>query len=247
MEKILLAIDHKIATITFNRPQVHNAFDIDSYKLLTKHLHSMAQHTDIHAVILTGGSAVFSAGNDINDFVHQLNNNDLYQGLDFLLALRQVPIPVIAAVEGHAIGIGTTLLLHCDFVFAAENAVFTMPFVPLGLSPEGGSSELLSQVVGLRKAQEWLYLGSKISAQQAKESGFIHDITPNGESIKTAQKVALQLSQMPRTSLLATKALLQAHQHFDIKTCFEREKQYFTQCLHSPETQTIMKNFLNKI
>lgn len=246
-EKAVLSIENRIATLRFNRPDARHALDTEMYQTLTTHLESVAKNDQIQALILTGSDDFFTAGNDLHDFLGPLpHDGELFDGLKFLSALRKVPVPVIAAVEGMAVGIGCTLLLHCEFVIAGEGTIFTMPFVPLGACPEGGSSDLLPKTVGLRKAQEWLLLGTKINTQEALQTQLISHICPAGESLAQAQAIAQQLCKLPRYSLLATKALLQKHQQFDEKACFTAEQERFIECITQPSSKAIIHAFLNK-
>lgn len=249
MTTSLLTIDteKRLAILQFNRPEVRHALDKALYQSLTQHLQSITHREDLHALILTGGDTFFTAGNDLNDFASELPKEDeWFDGLVFLSELRKIPFPVIAAVEGMAVGIGCTLLLHCDFVVSAENTIFSMPFTPLGVCPEGGSSDLLAKTVGLRKAQEWLLLGRPIPATEALQSGLITQTCPAGHTLQVAKGIASQLAKLPRHSLLASKKLIQQHQHFDEKSCFDREQALFIEGLKQPITKKIIDKFLNK-
>lgn len=249
MSKSILTIDtdKRLAILQFNRPEVRHALDKALYQSLTQHLQSITHRDDLHALILTGGDSFFTAGNDLNDFASELPKEDeWFDGLVFLSALRKIPFPVIAAVEGMAVGIGCTLLLHCDFIISADNTIFSMPFTPLGVCPEGGSSDLLAKAVGLRKAQEWLLLGRPIPAAEAQQAGLTTQTCPAGQTLHVAQEIAAQLAKLPRHSLLASKKLIQQHQHFDEKTCFDREQALFIEGLKHPVTQQIIHHFLKK-
>lgn len=246
-EKAILTIEDRIATLRFNRPEMRHALDTESYQALAKCLDEVAQNDQIQALILTGSQDFFTAGNDLHDFLGPLpTDGEFFEGLKFLSALRRVPVPIIAAVEGMAVGIGCTLLLHCEFVIAAENTIFTMPFAPLGACPEGGSSDLLPKAVGMRKAQEWLLLGSKITAQEALQTQLITRTCSPGDTLNQAQQLAKQLCKLPRYSLIATKALLRQHQGFDEQACFSAEQKRFIECITQPSSKAIIQAFLNK-
>lgn len=244
MSKVLVDIQEKIAIITLNRPAVRNALDRETYTLLIEHLNALSQQPSLHAIILTGGSECFTAGNDLHDFIQKVDEpTEQFKGLLFLSALRATHVPIIAAVEGNAVGIGTTMLLHCDFVCAGNNAVLSMPFTSLGVCPEGGSSHLLAHYVGLRKAQEWLYLSKPIPAIEALEAGLITSVAEPGQALEQAMQIAQRLSKLPLPSLKATRTLFLQNQGFNEQECFEREKKFFRHCLQSEQTQAMIKNF----
>ncbi|NLY65077.1 MAG: enoyl-CoA hydratase [Alcaligenaceae bacterium] len=243
-DTVLLSEQDKVLTITINRPERRNALDFATYNALTGAFKAATGRNDLHAIILQGAQQYFTAGNDLRDF--QQKPEDESPGLRFLKALAATDIPVIAAVEGAAIGIGVTLLMHCDFVIAASNTTFRIPFVPLGLCPEGSSSVLLAKYVGIRKANEWLYSGKPFSANEALDCGFINTVTEPGESLATAMEIANNMAKQSLLSLKTTKSLLKRTLTPLITETFNIEREAFIACLNSPEAQAAFKQFFTK-
>ncbi len=243
-DKVLIEENNKVLTLTINRPQARNALDFETYEALAQALDSTHGRDDLHAIILTGAANYFTAGNDLRDF--QKTPGAISPGITFLESLHKVEIPVIAAVEGGAVGIGVTLLMHCDFVYAAENVFFQIPFVPLGLCPEGASSVLMAQYVGIRTANEWLYRGKPFTAEQAFDKGFISAVTTAGQALQAAQELANEMSQQSLLSLKTTKQLIKRQMAPIVEETFRVERDSFVKCLQSPEAQAAFAHFLNK-
>ncbi|WP_264300310.1 enoyl-CoA hydratase-related protein [Advenella kashmirensis] len=152
----------------------------------------------------------------------------------------------MAALEGGAIGIGVTMLLHCDFVIAGTGTQFRIPFVPLGLCPEGASSLLLARYVGIRKANEWLYRGTPFTAEEAQQAGLINRVVVAGQAESAAQELAREMAGQSRLALTSTKALLQRAAAQDVAATLDAERERFAQCLVSPEAKTAFSRFLAK-
>jgi len=241
---VLLSEHNKVLTITINRPDRRNALDTATYAALTQAFESATGRNDLHAIILHGAQQYFTAGNDLRDFQSKPEGES--PGLRFLKALVKTDIPVIAAVEGAAIGIGVTMLMHCDFIIAASNTTFRIPFVPLGLCPEGASSVLLAQYVGIRKANEWLYLGQPFTAQDAFESKFINEIVPPGETLDKASKIANTMAAQSLLSLKTTKSLMKRTLTPLINETLDCEREAFIKCLISDEAQAAFQQFFTK-
>lgn len=243
-QTVLLSEHNKVLTVTINRPERRNALDTATYAALTQAFESATGRNDLHAIILQGAQQYFTAGNDLRDFQSKPEGESA--GLRFLRALVKTDIPVIAAVEGAAIGIGVTMLMHCDFIIAASNTTFRIPFVPLGLCPEGASSVLLAQYVGIRKANEWLYLGQPFTAQEAFESKFINEIVPPGETLAKASKIANTMAAQSLLSLKTTKSLLKRTLTPLINESLDCEREAFIKCLISDEAQAAFQQFFTK-
>jgi len=243
-QTVLLAEHNKVLTITINRPERRNALDTATYTALTQAFESATGRNDLHAIILHGAQQYFTAGNDLRDFQSKPKGES--PGLRFLKALVNTDIPVIAAVEGAAIGIGVTMLMHCDFIIAASDTTFRIPFVPLGLCPEGASSVLLAQYVGIRKANEWLYLGQSFTAQEALESNFINKIVPPGQALDKASKMANTMATQSLLSLKTTKSLLKRTLTPLINETLDCEREAFIKCLISDEAQAAFQQFFTK-
>jgi len=244
-ETVLVDKQNGVLTLTINRPERRNALDIATYLQLASHVSKAKHETHIRAIVLTGANNYFTAGNDLKDFQTPREPGDS-AGLKFLRALVDCDLPLIAAVEGSAIGIGVTLLQHCDFIYAAENTNFRIPFVPLGLCPEGASSMLMAQIVGPRRAAEWILRGRAFTGSEAYESGFITGTTAAGDSLAQAILVATELAALPPEALQLSKRMLKHAQRPAIHAAFDYELGHFTQRLNSTEAQTAFANFFRK-
>ena len=213
MSEILSHLEAGILTLTFNRVEKKNALTGGMYDALADALFAAADDAQARVVVLQGNEQLFTAGNDLGDF---LRNPPDTAGADaakvpvvrFLEALRTFPKPVVAAVAGPAVGIGTTMLLHCDLVYASDNAAFSLPFINLGLCPEAGASLLLPLLVGYPRAAEKLMLGEPFYAEEALEMGLVNRVVPPQELHAYAQAQAAKLAAKPAVSLRATKALM---------------------------------------
>jgi enoyl-CoA hydratase/carnithine racemase len=200
----------------------------------------------VRAILFTGKPEIFTAGNDLEDFMKnppQKRNSPVYQ---FMQNLSQATKPVIAAVSGPAVGIGTTLLMHCDFVYAADNAKFSMPFAKLGLCPEFSSSMLLPQIAGYQRAAEKLMLGEAFSAQEACAMGLVNKVLPPAEVLAFAEAQAAKLAALPTSSLRATKRLMKGKQLAAIKAKMQEEGQLFSKLLVSKEAKEAFTAFFEK-
>ena len=244
-ETVLVNRSNGVLTLTINRPERRNALDIATYLLLARHVSQASDDKEIRAIILTGANNYFTAGNDLKDFQTPREPGDS-AGLKFLRSLVDCDLPIIAAVEGSAIGIGVTLLQHCDFVYVADNANFRIPFVPLGLCPEGASSMLMSQIVGPRRATEWLLRGRAFTGVEACEAGFATGTTLPGQALTQAQAVACELAALPPEALQLSKRMMKHKLRPAIHETFDYELGLFTQRLKSDEAQTAFANFFRK-
>lgn len=225
-----------VRQLTMDRPGKKNALDTESYSQLTVGLLAADADENVHAIIITGSHGVFSSGNDLVDFRH---NSDTAPALGLLRALVLAETPLIAAVEGAAIGIGATMLLHCDLVAAARSATFRMPFVPLGLTPEGGSSYLLPRIAGKKLAAELLLFGDPFSADVADRAGMVNRVVADGEALSTALTLAVRLCELPTGALRAAHRLL--HRDRDqILAVIDDEITVFQERLTSDEARAIL-------
>lgn len=246
MSDSVLAHTHQgVLTLTINRPERRNALDIATYLALAAQVQRAQDNADVRAIVLTGAGNHFTAGNDLKDFQTPRAPGDS-AGMTFLRSLVDCDLPVIAAVEGSAIGIGVTLLQHCDFVYAAENANFRIPFVPLGLCPEGASSLLFAKIVGPRRAADWLLRGQAFSAQAARDAGFISGVLPAGEALAHAHAVAAELAALPPEALQLSKRMLKHVERPFIHDALDYELGLFTQRLKSDEAQAAFAGFFKK-
>ncbi|SAI22004.1 enoyl-CoA hydratase/isomerase [Bordetella ansorpii] len=244
---VVSAREGAVLTLTINRPERRNALHLAAYGELTVQLKRANDDPGLAAVILTGAGTHFTAGNDLRDFQAQPNRpaGDS-AGLAFLRALIDLDVPVIAAVEGYAIGVGVTLLQHCDFVHAADNATLRMPFTSLGLCPEGGSSLMMARLAGARKAAQWLLLGKAIDAREACEAGLVTSVTPAGGALAAAQATAAQLAALPAGSLRISKSLMRRADRAALHDTLSVEADAFRQRLATPEAQQAFAKFFEK-
>ena len=227
-----------------NRPEKKNALTQEMYQSLGTKINEAAADFAIRAVVISSEGDSFTAGNDINDFA---NNPQMDEGspvFNFLFAIHNFPKPLIASVHGRAVGIGTTMLMHCDIVTANPNTVFSMPFVSLGLVAEGGSSYLFPRLVGHAKAAEILLTGRNFSADEALQMGLINSIAD--DQLSAAMKLAQELAEQPPTAVINTKALLKSGSHDALNQVMRAEGELFKLAMDSDEAQQAFMNFLLK-
>ena len=206
-EHVEIELQDRVLVISLDRPDRLNALTHAMYAAIADGLERAAEDPGIRVVVLTGKGRAFTAGNDLEDFAGQMPEGELPVNR-FLVALRDAPKPVLAAVNGHAIGVGLTMLLHCDLAFAADSATFRAPFPQLGLVPEAGSSLLLPRALGMAWANEILLAGRKLSAEEALSAGLISRIYGDEELLpKTLETAAFIAAQAP-IATLETKALI---------------------------------------
>ncbi|MSZ54191.1 MAG: enoyl-CoA hydratase, partial [Actinobacteria bacterium] len=211
MSQILSEQIGAVLLLKLNRPEKKNALTQDMYQTLATKINEAAGDFAIRCVVISSEGDSFTAGNDINDFA---NNPQMDEGspvFNFLFAIHNFPKPLIAAVQGRAVGIGTTMLMHCDIVTANPNSIFSMPFVSLGLVAEGGSSYLFPRLVGHAKASEILLTGRSFTAEEALQMGLINQVS--SDHLSAAMKFAQELAEQPPTAVINTKALLKSGSH----------------------------------
>jgi len=235
-----------VATIEIARPEKKNALTMVMYTAMADALRSAQADASVRAVLITGQPGVFTSGNDLEDFMQRPP-----QGMDspvfqFMLALLECEKPVVAAVTGAAIGIGTTMLLHCDFVYVSDEARLAMPFVGLGLVPEYGSSLLVSQLMGHAKAAEKLLLGDPFTGADAVECGLANAVLPTGEVVNHARRVAERFNALPPGAVRDTKRLMRGHQREQVRAAIASEAAIFSERLRSPEAQEAFQAFFQK-
>ncbi|MGB6056391.1 MAG: enoyl-CoA hydratase-related protein [Burkholderiaceae bacterium] len=246
-DEILTSLDseQKVLEICMNRPERKNALSHAMYFELAELLRKHGSGDDCNAIILAGAQDCFTAGADIKDFQTKRGPGDS-PAVVFLRALSQVEIPLIAAVEGYAIGIGTTMLQHCDFVYASTAAKFRLPFIALGLCPEGGSSLLLERIVGLRKSREWLLTCKVFGGQEAFDAGFLSELVEPGQTLERARQTARELAKLPAESIRLTKQMLTRTTREELKEAFDNEVAMYAKCLASESTQALIRGMRSK-
>lgn len=245
-EHVLHSTADGVCSITFNRPEKKNAFTLAMYESINGYLDRAARDPQVRCVVLAGTGGVFTGGNDLGDFMKNPPTSADTPVFRFLLTLLDYEKPIIAAVEGPAIGIGTTMLLHCDFAYAAEDARFQMPFVNLGLCPEGGSSLLFPRIAGERRAAELLMLGDPFSALVAKEVGLVNDVVETHEVHRRAHDTAAKLAKKAPAALRLTKRLLREPQRERLRKILHTEGEEFIKRLSSPEAAEAFQSFFQK-
>jgi enoyl-CoA hydratase/carnithine racemase len=246
-ETLLLDRERGLLTVRLNRPGKKNALTRAMYSQLAQALATADTDPQIRAVLLTGSSDCFTAGNDIIDFLEQPPNDLDNPVFQFMLSLLDCRKPVIAAVAGPAVGIGTTLLLHCDLVYVSRDARLSMPFVNLGLCPEFGSSLILPRLLGQARAAQLLLLGEGFSGEQAVAWGIATEALDSGEAALTkAREVALRFESLPPDAVRISKQLMKASDREQLRKVIEEEGKLFTQRLRSPEAVAALSGFINR-
>lgn len=249
MTKPVLVTDEAgVRTITLNRPQKKNALSHEMYAAMADAL--LAAETDpaTKVTIFTGTNDCFTSGNDLGDFLGtppDLNSSDRPPVSRFMFALLEAKKPVIAAIEGPAVGIGVTMLLHCDFAYAGKEAYFLTPFVSLALPPEYASTLLLPFAIGPKKATEMLMLGEKVSAKAAAKMGLITATTATGSALKQAKKTARSIAAKAPEALRLTKQLLSMAPETPVAR-MHREGEMFATRLQSAEFKESVTAFFEK-
>ncbi len=225
--------DEGVLEVRFCRADRKNALTLAMYEAAAAALREAGESGSTRAVVISGEGGHFTSGNDLVDFMKSPPTDESSPVFQFLLALRRCPRPVLAAVEGYAIGIGTTMLLHCDMAWADRGAQFRMPFVPLGLVPEAGSSQILPAIAGHRRAAELLYFGDFFDAEAAREVGIINDVVDTDVRAHALER-ARALAALPPEALAQTKTLLRGPGD-DVEEAMRREAAIFIERLQSPE------------
>ena len=244
-EQIIYSKDGAVASIRFNRPEKKNAISVAMYQAMIDALADADASDEVRAVGIFGGD-VFTAGNDIADFVASGNFDQNHPVLQFLHAIRDFRKPIVAAVKGPAIGIGTTLLMHCDAVVAGASARFSLPFTKLGLVPEAGSSVLFPLIAGRMRASWYLLSGEQFGAQQALEMGLITRITADEDVDGAVAMMCGELAELPATSVRNTKQLLKAPFASLVSSAMNEEVRLFAAALQSDEARMALMKFLQR-
>jgi enoyl-CoA hydratase/carnithine racemase len=200
----------------------------------------------VRVVVFQGHESIFSAGNDIGDFLNQPPTTQESPVFRFLRGIATFEKPLIAAVAGPAVGIGTTMLFHCDLVYAGDNAAFSMPFVNLGLCPEAASSLLAPRMFGYHRAAEALLMGEPFFAEAAQEVGLVNRVVPPTEVNGYAQAQARKLAAKPLTSLIATKRLMKGGDQQAVLQKMDEEGQDFGRMLREPAAKEAFGAFMEK-
>lgn len=236
-----------VCLISLDRAHKRNAITLDMYDALASALESAhrGDYPDVSSVVMTGRGGYFTGGNDLADFITNPPSEDPAHPIRrFMTALLDIQLPVIAAVEGCAIGIGSTMLAHCDFVYAHPETQFSMPFVPLGLVPEFASSKLIPERAGDKRAKEWLLLGKVFSAEEALSGGLISGIDPS--PLSRAMQTAANLAMLPRSALIEAKSLLHTPNRDEVNAVIDAEIDKFSEALKGDAFKRNVEAFLSR-
>jgi enoyl-CoA hydratase/carnithine racemase len=246
MSHVTTAVEAGIQRIQINRPDKKNALTGAMYAALADALAAADAERAVRVTLLHGAGDCFTAGNDVQDFLANPPSAEDRPGFRFLERISHATKPIVAAVHGVAIGIGTTMLAHCDLVYAAEDTRFQVPFVNLGLCPEGASSVLLPALAGYQRAAELLMLGEPFDALRAREIGLVNEVVPRARLVETATAAAQKLAAKPPESLRLTKQLLKRAALPQIESALAAELKLFVARLGSPEAKEAFTAFLEK-
>ena len=244
--EILTHLDAGVMTLTINRLEKKNAITSVMYAAMADALAAAAQDPAVRVFVIQGQESIFSAGNDISDFLNKPPSTQDSPVFRFLRGISTFPKPIVAAVCGPAVGIGTTLLLHCDLIYAGDNAAFSMPFVNLGLCPEAASSLLVPQLMGYPRAAEALMLGEPFSAETALDIGLINRIVPPAEVSALAQQQARKLAAKPLSAVIETKRLMKQGNASVVAGRMAEEGASFGRMLGEPAAREAFSAFMQK-
>jgi enoyl-CoA hydratase/carnithine racemase len=246
MSDILTHTDAGVMTITFNRLDKKNSITSSMYAAMADAVAQAGADPSVRVVVFQGHESIFSAGNDIGDFLNQPPTTQESPVFRFLRGIATFEKPLIAAVAGPAVGIGTTMLFHCDLVYAGDNAAFSMPFVNLGLCPEAASSLLAPRMFGYHRAAEALLMGEPFFAEAAQEVGLVNRVVPPTEVNGYAQAQARKLAAKPLTSLIATKRLMKGGDQQAVLQKMDEEGRDFGRMLREPAAKEAFGAFMEK-
>ena len=245
-QDILTHTEAGVMTITFNRVDKKNSITAAMYGAMADALQAAAADAAVRVVVFQGHETIFSAGNDIGDFLNKPPAGANSPVFRFLHGIATFPKPLIAAVCGPAVGVGTTMLFHCDLVYAGDNAAFSMPFVNLGLCPEAASSLLVPQMLGYHRAAEALLMGEPFMAEAALEVGLVNRVLPPTEASNYAQAQARKLAAKPISSLVETKRLMKKGQATLVAQQMAEEGASFGRMLGEPAAREAFTAFMER-
>lgn len=239
---IITSEQQGVFTITLNRSNKKNALNTQMYQELCQHFTYANNTSSVHCLVIRGDENCFCAGNDLQDFVQSSPDEELV-ALDFVRVLAEFTKPLVAGVAGVAVGIGTTLLLHCDMVIAADNAKFKLPFTQLGLCPEAGSSLLLPRLIGQNRAFELMVIGSSFNAQQAYQYGLVNEVCQPSELMEITDSVAHTIASLPHDAVMTSKRLIRQATQTAVSQVIDDEGSEFSRLINTPECKSILAKF----
>lgn len=246
MSDILTHVEAGVMTITLNRPERKNSITSAMYGAMADAVAAAEGDPAVRVAVLQGHETIFSAGNDIGDFLNRPPAGADSPVFRFLRGIAGFTKPLVASVCGPAVGVGTTMLFHCDLVYAGDNAAFSMPFVNLGLCPEAASSLLVPRMMGYHRAAEALLLGEPFMAEAALEVGLVNRVVPPTEANGVAQGVARKLAAKPISSLIETKRLMKQGQQAEVLAQMDQEGASFGRMLREPAAREAFGAFMEK-
>ena len=235
-----------VLTIEFNRPDKKNSITAAMYQMMADAIADGEKDPAVRVILFCGQPEMFSAGNDLEDFMNAKESVGERPVAQFMRNLIFATKPVIAAVSGMAIGIGVTMLLHCDQIYAAQQTKFSMPFAKLGLCPEFGSSKLLPELIGYNRTAELLLFGEPFTAEQAFDMGLVNKVLPPADLMAYAYAQAAKLVALPPSSLRTTKRLMKARNAEAIVAQMIEENEYFSAMLQAPEAKEAFAAFFER-
>jgi enoyl-CoA hydratase/carnithine racemase len=244
MSDVAVQQDGAILEVRLERPARRNALTWEMYAALDDAFVRAQQDDSVRVVLLAGSDTVFTAGNDLEDFVQRPPLGDDTPVFRFLHTVARAAKPIVAAVNGAAVGLGTTVLLHCDLVYAGSGARFQLPFTKLALVPEFASTYLLPALVGYQRAAELLLLGEPFDAQHAQAIGLVNRVLPDVEVKAAARDAAARIAALPPASVQATKALMKAAQRETVERALLAESEQFRKLLTEPAARAAFESFL---
>ena len=245
MTDLIITQENKgVFTIILNRFDKKNALNTQMYQKLCQHFEYAKNNNSIHCLLIQGNEHCFCAGNDLQDFIESSQNESL-AAFDFVKILSEFNKPIVAAVAGAAVGIGTTLLLHCDMVIAANNAKFKLPFTQLGLCPEAGSSLLLTRLIGQNRAFELMVLGNTFSAEKAHQYGIANQVCLPEELLALGQQTAAAIAKLPNDAVMTSRQLIRQATQSQLSQVIENESREFARLVNTPDCKNILAQFFN--
>ncbi|MEX2129915.1 MAG: enoyl-CoA hydratase [Pseudohongiellaceae bacterium] len=243
---VIYSVTGAVFILQINRPEKKNALTRSMYRALGEGFRLAQEDPAINVILIRGTDDCFTSGNDVTDFVRTAAPEEERPSVYFMKSIAYAEKPVIAAVSGLAIGIGTTLLLHCDLIYASEQCYLQLPFTRLGICPEAGSSLLLPEIVGHQRAAELLLLGDRFTAQQAMEYGLVSAVMPQDEYLHYAMGKAAELAALPDDAVQTTKRLIKRRLQNLLPGTIDLELKEFGRLLQTPDAQAIVQAFLNR-
>ncbi len=245
-DKIQISTEDGVREIVIARPDTKNSLLVSMYEALTEALIAAEGDAEVQVILIRGEGGQFSSGNDLKDFLENAPDGPESPVFRFMHVIAEVKKPIVAAVDGFAVGIGSTMLLHCDVVYAAPDTKFILPFVNLALCPEAGSALVLPKVAGHRRAAEVFFFGEPFDTELAVELGLVSQIIPGDALLAHARKRARRLADKPQRALLATKQLLKRHSAAELNAHIDTESLVFCELLKSDELKEAIGAFFEK-